>query len=131
MSGKEILEQHAKELSLSMGIDVEVLLDGNRLFVILHKYRLPIGASKLESTDVLFITDTQYPLSAMDMFWTETGVVRPDGTSYEGSDTFGQYLNRNWRRFSYHRNSIWNPGGNPLMDHYAFMETRWTAKATR
>jgi hypothetical protein len=131
MSGKETLEQHAKELSQSVGIDSEVLQEVNRLFVILRKFHLPPDVSRVDYTDVLFITDTQYPLSAMDMFWTEVEVVRPDGSTYEGSDTIETYLGRNWRRFSYHRNSIWNQNGNPLMDHYVFMENRWTGKATR
>ena len=131
MSGKETLEQHAKELSQSVGINAEVLQEGNRLFVILRKFRLPPDVSRVDCTDVLFIADTQYPLSAMDMFWTEVEVVRPNGSTYEGSDTIENYLGRNWRRFSYHRNSIWNQNGNPLMDQYVFMETRWTAKATR
>jgi len=131
MSAKEILELHAKELSESVGLNAEVLQEGNRLFVLIHKYPLPLGVSKVEHTDVLFITDTQYPLSAMDMFWTEVEVVKPDGSIFQGADTIEQYLGRSWRRFSYHRNSVWNTNGNLLMDHYVFMEARWTGRATR
>jgi nuclear transport factor 2 (NTF2) superfamily protein len=131
MTSKETLGQHAQELTQSTGAATEVLQEGNRLFVVLHKYHLPLNTAKVESTDVLFVADTQYPLSAMDMFWTEPEVVRPDGSVFQGADVIEEYLGRKWRRFSYHRNTIWNTNGNPLMDHYAFMEARWTASATR
>ena len=64
------------------------------------------------------------------MFWTDLEVVKPDGSAFEGSKSIQEYLGRQWRRFSYHRNGVWNPGGNPLLDHFALMETRWTVKAT-
>lgn len=131
MAARDELEKHAKELSNSTGLKAEIIDQGNRLFVVLSKVTLQAGSARVTSTDVLFIADTQYPLSAMDMFWTEVDVVRPDGTSFEGSDTFEEYLGRKWRRFSYHRNGVWNPGGNPLMDHFAFMETRWSGQARR
>lgn len=131
MSAREILEQHAAELTQAAGTRAEVFQEGNRLFIVFHKVALPPDIARVPTTDVLLITDTQYPLSAMDMFWTELEVVRPDGSDFEGSDTIEQYLGRQWRRFSYHRNSVWNPAGNPLMDHFSFVETRWTAKARR
>ena len=97
--------------------------------VLLKTYRLPDGKAKVQSTDVLFIADTQYPLSSMDMFWTDLEVMRPDGSPFEGSESIEQHLGRQWRRFSYHRNGVWNTAGNPLLHHFALMESRWTGKA--
>lgn len=131
MSGLDTLRQHSEELSSVTGLAVDVHQDANRLLAVVHGYRLPEGACKVAAAEVLFIGDTQYPLSAMDMFWTDLDVVRPDGTAFENSDSIEDYLGRKWRRFSYHRNGVWNPAGNPLMDHYAFMETRWTGKARK
>lgn len=131
MSAKELLEKHAEELADITGRTINVIQDGTRLFTLFHDYSLPNGISRAEKTDVLFITDFQYPLSAMDMFWTDIAVVRLDGSFFEGSEAIEDYVGRKWRRFSYHRNSIWNPAGNPLIDHFAFMETRWTRKALR
>ncbi len=131
MSGLETLLRHAAELSEVTGLQTEVHQDGNRLFVGIHEYVMPEGTSKVARTEILFIGDTQYPISAMDMFWTDLDVVRTDGTPYENSDSIEEYLGRKWRRFSYHRNGIWNHAGNPLMDHYAFMESRWTGKAKK
>jgi len=131
MSAKQLLEKHAEELGAIAGLRIEVIEQGNRIFVLIHDYQLPHGVSSVEKTDVVFVTDFQYPFSAMDMFWTDIAVVRPNGSLYEGSEAIEEYLGRKWRRFSYHRNNIWNPSGNPLLDHFAFMEGRWTGKATR
>lgn len=131
MSGLEVLQEHAALLGEVTGLRIEVQQNGNQLSVVLHGYTMPPGTSSVAQTDILFLGDTQYPMSSMDMFWTDLGVVRADGTGYENSDSIEEYLGRKWRRFSYHRNGIWNQAGNPLMDHYSFMETRWTAKAKK
>ena len=131
MSAREELEKHAGELLENTGIKAEIVEEQNRIFVILTKVPLPAGCANVACTDVLFITDTQYPLSAMDMFYTEVEVVRANGTPFENSESIEEYCGRKWRRFSYHRNAPWKPGGNPLLDHFALMETRWTAKAKR
>jgi len=131
MSAREELEKHARELTESTGIKVEIIEQANRIFVILSKVGLPSGCANVACTDMLFITDTQYPLSAMDMFYTEVEVVRANGTLFENSESIEEYVGRKWRRFSYHRNTPWKSAGNPLLDHFALMETRWTAKAKR
>lgn len=131
MSSNHILNDHAAKLGEAIGLAIEVHQEANRLFVWLRGYTLPDAVSNVASTDVLFIADTQYPFSALDMFWTDLEVVKPDGSAFEGSQSIQEYLGRQWRRFSYHRNGVWNPGGNPLLDHFAFMETRWTGRATR
>jgi len=131
MSAQELLRKHADELAGITGLVVEVIQDNGRLFTLFHDYGLPGQIAGVERTDVLFIADLQYPLSALDMFWTEIAVIRPEGSIFENSDSIEEYMGRKWRRFSYHRNGIWNPVGNPLIDHFAFMETRWTGKAVR
>lgn len=129
MTAKEILEEDVKGLETATGLKVQVAEQDNRLFVLVREYSPPKGVSRLEKTDVLFIADLQYPLSAMDMFWADVGVVRSDGSLFENSEQIEEYLNRKWRRFSYHRNGVWNPVGNPLLDHFSFMESRWTGRA--
>ena len=131
MSAKDVLAAHAKELACNTGLAIDVIQDGGRLFTLIHDFDLPSGVSKVEKTDVLLVSDFQYRFSAMDMFWTDIAVVRPNGSLFENSDSIEEYVGRKWRRFSYHRNGIWNPVGNPLIDHFVFMETRWTKKATR
>ena len=131
MSAREELEKHTRELLDNTGIKAEIVEQANRIFVILMKVPLPVGCANMTSTDMLFITDTQYPFSAMDMFYTEVEVARSNGTLFENSESIEEYCGRQWRRFSYHRNAPWKPSGNPLLDHFALMETRWTEKAKR
>lgn len=131
MSALDELKKHAEELREATGITVQLLPEGSRIFILLQKIPFPSGLFRVKETDVLYITDQQYPFSAMDMFWTEVDVVRPDASIPSGADAIEQYLGRSWRRFSWHRNGIWNPAGNPLMDHYSFMEARWVSEGRR
>ncbi len=131
MSAMEELRKHAREMTEAAGITVNLVEEGTKIFVVLAQVHLPGKAFRLDVTDMLFQTDQMYPLSAMDMFWTELEVVRADGTVPQGAETVEQYLSRPWRRFSWHRNGIWNPTGNPLLDHYAFAESRLAAEVRR
>ena len=123
------LARHAQELREATGLAVDLIEEGDRVFVLLHQVPLPPGYFRLAATDVLFITDRQYPCSALDMFWTELDVVRPDGRIPQGGDSIETYLGRSWRRFSWHRNGVWDPARNGLLDHFAFMESRWALEA--
>lgn len=121
----EIVREHAQELAALAGVPVDVQSEGPQVFVILRGLALPSGAYQVASSDVLFIADWAYPLSAMDMFWTEPAVLRPDGSVPTAGDSLETYLERQWRRFSWHRNGIWNPAGNCLLDHFEFMQNRF------
>ncbi len=119
------LRRHADELEKETGIRIELVEVVRQILVVLEKVPLPDGAYKLEATDVLYITDQQYPVSAMDMFWTEVEVLRVDGAAPANADSIETYADRQWRRFSWHRNGIWRTTGNPLMDHFEFMQARF------
>lgn len=121
----EELHQHAAELAAQAGVTVDIEQEGAQVFVFLRSLPLPARAYQVATADVLFITDTQYPLSAMDMFWTDPAVLRPDGSVPAGADSIETHLGRQWRRFSWHRNGIWNPSGNCLLDHFEFMHDRF------
>lgn len=118
------LARDIEELARATGLQVETLEDGGRLFILIHDMPLPPAHFRVSCTDVLFHTDQQYPLSAMDMFWVHPEVLYPDGAIPQGADAIESYVGRQWRRFSWHRNGVWNPAGNPLLDHFAFMEAR-------
>jgi hypothetical protein len=128
MSALEALEEHAKEFTEATGIAVELIEEGNRIFVILKQVPLPAGLM-VSATEALFITDKQYPLSAMDMFWTSVDVVWSNGTVPKSAESIETYLGRKWRRFSWHTNgAVSGPSRNRLLDHFAFMEARWEAE---
>lgn len=121
----EELRQHARELAEVAGVPVDVEEDGAQVFVILRSLQLPAGAYNMVASDILFITDRQYPLSAMDMFWTDPALKRRDGSVPQNGDSIETYRGRQWRRFSWHRNGTWNPTGNCLLDHFEFMLARF------
>jgi hypothetical protein len=122
------LRDHAKELSEAVGVVAEIIEREQRVYVLLRKVRLPVGVFKQAETDLLFITDYQYPLSALDMFWVEPGVVRADGSVPQNADSIESHLDRQWRRYSWHRNGVWHPTRNGLLDHFVFVEARWAVE---
>jgi hypothetical protein len=125
----EELHRHATELAELAGVRVDVEHEGTQAFVILRDLPLPPGAYNLANSDILFTTDAQYPLSAMDMFWADVALVRADGSIPQNAQVIETYLGRQWRRFSWHRNGVWNPNGNPLLDHFEFMQSRFDQDA--
>lgn len=124
VSAADELRKHAAQLTTLTGIVVSVAEEVGRILVVLAGVPLPPNTFRLRQTDMLFIADSMYPLSAMDMFWTEVNVVRLDGSVPAAAESIEQYAGRTWRRFSWHRNSVWNPAGNPLLDHFSFAESR-------
>jgi hypothetical protein len=128
VTGADLLRKHLAELSEAVGLHGHVIEEGSALTVILFEVTLPTERFSRENSDVLFRTDSQYPVSAMDMFWVEVEVVRADGNIPQNAESIEHYCGRAWRRFSWHRNSVWNSNGNPLLDHYAFMESRLMAE---
>lgn len=121
----DVLRRHADELERETGLCVELIDGGGQLYVVLKQHPLPERAYRLACTDVLYVTDPQYPLSAMDMFWTELEVLLPDGGVPAGAESIETYADRQWRRFSWHRNGVWRTTGNCLLDHFEFMQARF------
>jgi len=130
MPGDDQLRRDADELAKLAGVQVDIEQEGAQVFVLLRKIDLPSGTYQVAITDVLYLTDSQYPVSAMDMFWTELPVVLADGSVPAGAESIEIYRGIQWRRFSWHRNGGWNPTGNPLLDHYEFMQDRFRKDAT-
>lgn len=133
---------HVKELKALTGLDIKYQFDGEdvqsidghapgRLYVVLADVRLPDGVFKVARTTTLFVGDYQYPESALDMFWTEENVVRADGGVPQNATEIEKYLDRNWRRYSWHRNGTWDPSRNGLLDHYEFMLQRFAEEVKK
>jgi len=124
MEALDSLKDHAREFTEATGINIELVEEGNRIFILLKRVRLSPGL-RPDVSDVLFIADTQYPLSTLDMFWTEVEVVWSDGAVPRCADAIEEYVGRRWRRFSWHANLPSSPARNRLLDHLAFVEARW------
>jgi len=129
MAAVDTLRAHAEEFTGITGIATEVVEGGSQLFLMLKGVRPPAGLFALAVTEMLFITDKMYPMSAMDMFWTDVGLTRADGRIPQGASAIETYQGRQWRRFSWHRNGVWNPTRNGVLDHFAFVEAGWATEA--
>jgi hypothetical protein len=125
VSAPAFLRAHAEELEQLAGMRVEIVETPPQVFVLIHEMPLPSVYTKPTCT-ALLQTDALYPRSAMDMFWFEADVARRDGRAPAGTESMEIYLERSWRRYSWHRNGVWRTAGNPLLDHYEFMQARLT-----
>jgi len=123
------LAKHVEEFEATTGLKVHVHDGIGQVYIVIDKAPLPSSCYRLDKTDVLFVGDAQYPMSALDMFWTELEVIRENGEIPAGADAIETYIDRQWRRFSWHRNGVWNPAGNGLLDHYEFVQARFAEDA--
>lgn len=87
-------------------------------------YALPARIYNKRTSDVLLHTTTQYPMSAMDMFWVDVDLTLASGAIPAGSESIETYFGRQWRRYSWHRNAPWRPGRDNLVSHFEFAVAR-------
>ena len=125
------LQADAEELSSITGCEVRLDASDGRIFVVVTGVRLPAGTYVRDRSDVLLLTDFQYPMSAMDMFYMEPEVQPCAGPVPEHASAIEHYLGRPWRRWSWHRNGIWKPGTDSVLSHWAFVEDCWAKERPR
>ena len=121
------LEAHSRQLAEAIECQVSVLDADGRHYVIIEGVPLPARFA-IPRTDVLFIAMAEYPLAALDMFWTNPEAVLADGRPPANAELLESYVGREWRRYSWHRQGPWNPARNGLLDHFAFTEHRLHAE---
>ena len=120
-----LLGDHAAELSASLGCPVAMTRVGPQVLIVLEKVALPPGLYNVSHSDILLLTDFQYPASAMDMFFMEEAVTFPGGRVPDHATGIVDHLGRRWRQWSWHRNGRWTPGVDDLLSHWAFVEGCW------
>lgn len=120
-----LLQDHAAELGVHTGCPVEVVQSADRIYVVVRQARLPEGTYTKNRSDVLMITDFQYPMAAMDMFFMEEDVHHAGRPIPEHAKSIEDHLGRHWRRWSWHRNGRWTPGVDGLGSHWAMIEACW------
>lgn len=98
------------------GLEVEVVDDGTRFYVILKAFRLPDGQYAPSQTDLMVIADYQYPSSRLDMYWTDPTIHLASGALPMNADQFEQYAARRWQRWSWHY-PVWDPSKHSLRTH--------------
>ena len=124
------LVSDAAELSRLTGHEVNLEPEGNQILAIAAQAALPGGTYSRSASDVLLITDFQYPMSAMDMFYMEVEVQHANGSIPSHASSIETHGGRQWRRWSWHRNGIWQPNVDGLISHWAFVEACWAKEST-
>lgn len=106
------------------GYTISAERDGSTVYVVFEDYSLPAKYSP-DQTDLLVKVPLPYPDSKIDMFWTELDVRGPNGLPEKAGHTH-EFIGREWRRFSWHRNEDWNPAYHDLIDHMEFVKARFS-----
>jgi Prokaryotic E2 family E len=98
------------------GYSIEVTEDGNRYYIVFAAFAIPSEAYLPRATDVMVMADYQYPMSRMDMFWTDPEVCTVSGGYPQNADQFEEYGGRRWQRWSWHYPN-WNPACDNVRTH--------------
>jgi hypothetical protein len=100
------------------GFSVETAEDGFANAVI-AQYSLPPGYSS-PTTTLLLRVPMSYRNGRPDMFWTESDLSLSGGRTPHKADQIETYLERRWRRFSWHAQN-WNPAADDLRTYLEFV----------
>src|ERR1700730_15808088 len=111
------------EFLRGQGQDVDIVEDGTRFYVVLKAFQLPDGRYTPAVTDLMIIADYQYPMSRLDMYWTEPHVHLVTGGLPLGADQFEVYGNRRWQRWSWHY-PAWDPAKHSVRTHVEVFRDR-------
>ena len=103
------------------GREIEVIEDGSRYYVVIKRYDVPAYEPSL--TDLMVMTDYQYPQSKMDMFWTDPPLRRKDGGVPQSAEHTENYGGRDWQRWSWHY-PAWDPSCHNLHTHLEVVKDR-------
>lgn len=96
-----------------LGYRVEVVEQHPRYYVVFRALQLN-SAYDPSVVDLMMMADYQFPMSALDMFWTAP-VVRLAGHLPQNADQFEQHIGISWQRWSYHY--AWNASCHTVRSH--------------
>ena len=107
------------------GHAIDVVEDGNRYYLVFRAFAMPSEAYMPQTVDLMVMADYQYPMSRMDMFWTDPEVRRMAGGYPQNADQFETYAGRRWQRWSWHYPN-WNPSCDSVRTHLEVIHDRLT-----
>src|SRR3712207_5953157 len=86
-----VLVEDVERLEAASGCAVDLLCEGHLLGVVVRSYALPAGIYSKRHSDLMLQTNTQYPHSAMDMFWVDEDLTLANGRSPAGGESIEVY----------------------------------------
>lgn len=100
----------------ALGHDVAISEEPPRFYVLISDLELP-PCYEPRTTTLMMMADYQYPMSALDMFWTDPDVRRADNGSFpQNADSIEQHISRSWQRWSWHYGG-WDPSVHSVLTH--------------
>src|SRR5947209_2730416 len=114
------LEQELNELRAHH--QIQVIEEAEIINVILLDFAVGPGYCRSHS-DLLLRIPRSYPDAGPDMFWMGLEVLLENGQVPQAADSRERYVERDWRRFSWHRppSTPWNPNVDNLHSHLEFI----------
>ncbi len=121
------LEQELNELRSQHQIEVKEETDV--INVIFLGFVIGDGYAVTHS-DLLLRIPRSYADAGPDMFWMAPAVLLANGQTPQAADSRERYVDREWRRFSWHRppSNPWNPNIDNLHSHLEFIRKRLREK---
>ena len=121
----EELTQDLKSLN-KRGFKHELSEDGSKIYIVFKDFELPFGLYNMEKTDLLIYTSPNYPNAGFDMFWVDESLTLSNGNIPKKAELIKKYLNKNWRRFSYHpyNSKPWNPSEDDVSIFIEYVQQR-------
>jgi hypothetical protein len=101
---------------------IETIEDSSFINLIFKDFPLGDGFN-LPTSDLLLMIPKTYPDTGPDMFWVDQQITLTNGLMPQAAESIEQYMNRTWRRFSWHR-SPWNPTIDNMHNHMEFIHKR-------
>jgi Prokaryotic E2 family E len=110
--------QLAAEIEVFRSTDqvIEVIEEGARFLVVFREFGLPDGRYSPRVTDLMLMADYQYPMSRLDMYWTDPAVRLVNRAYPQGAELFEDHGGRRWQRWSWHY-PAWDPSRHNLRSH--------------
>jgi hypothetical protein len=125
-----LLDRDTKFLD-EAGYRWETVIDGERRWLLVHDYRLPLGY--LQSTICLAIeVPSLYPTAELDMFYCSPAVFLEDGRAIAQTEVQQSIVDTQFQRWSRHREgSVWSSSDDSIITHLGLVEESLVREVTK
>ena len=109
---------------LNAQFQIEVYEDPDFINLVFKDFKLGDGYS-VAASDLLMRVPRSYPDAGPDMFWVSPEVKLASGALPQAGESIERYLDKDWRRFSWHRpGNQWNPTVDNMHGQLEFINRR-------
>lgn len=100
----------------------ETVIDGERRWLLLHDYKLPVGYQQ-SSTTLAIEVPALYPAAELDMFYCTPALSLQTGAGIPQTEYQQPIFGEVFQRWSRHRASqVWSPTGDSVVTHLGLVE---------